>query len=137
MPDIYDHCFVMLYYPEHINGINYKEINEKYNEKELPCGAWICDPWTEIACLAENYSFKWKEVMYRWATENKLLYLNKDNHIYSNHLSKNLSTPNFIIDQHSYSPVRYCIYNTIENSKKKILHTAILEPDGNIIIDGY
>ncbi|MDC9596047.1 hypothetical protein [Xenorhabdus anantnagensis] len=121
----YDHCFVMLYYPPHTYDKKFqnKKIDEEYNI--LPSGAWICDPWANIVCLSENYDTHWKSKMASWAKDGKYLALGSAS-ISSNYKNTELSP----LESRGH-PLYANTFNMIENSKKKVLHKAIIKPDGS------
>ncbi|WP_340611483.1 hypothetical protein [Xenorhabdus bharatensis] len=110
---VYDHVFLLL---DHSDSIVHRpKIGTKYNE--LPEGTWVCDPWADIVCLAENYNDKWKNKMMEWNHQGMCLMLKK--------------TPESPSSE-SFSPLKKYTFNTIQCSTKQVYRLSAIHNNGEV-----
>ncbi|WP_340622304.1 hypothetical protein [Xenorhabdus siamensis] len=116
-PKRYNHSFVML-----------SQIKNEYINRNLPKGAWICDPWANIVCRSEEYNAQWKNTMHQWEAQGKYLNLSESHQLPTNKISGKLCEDRF-------SPLYKDTYFMVENSEKITAHQTIIKPDGQVLVD--
>ncbi|MDX7987503.1 hypothetical protein FE392_09190 [Xenorhabdus sp. 12] len=125
------HCFVMVYFPPRIHNYQFKNTNMNPLYKtydKLPDGAWICDPWAEIVCLAEEYDAHWKDTMCSLAKQGKYLSL-------GNSPPPSLYKPQYPPDRDPCYPMYSHTLNMMSNSAMQVNHQAIIKADNTVIIN--
>jgi hypothetical protein len=58
--------------------------------------AWVCDPWSNIACLAWDYPFHWKVKMAKWSSVGKQV--RNNDRLWTDPNERNLHADNLYID---------------------------------------
>ncbi|WP_340620473.1 hypothetical protein [Xenorhabdus siamensis] len=111
---VYDHVFLLLDHPDSL--VRRPKIGTIYHE--LPEGSWVCDPWADIVCLAEDYNDRWKHKMMEWNHQGMCLLLK----------SPGSSSPS----AESFSPLKKYTYLTVECSDKQVYRLSAIYRDGQV-----
>ncbi|MDX7988698.1 hypothetical protein FE392_15390 [Xenorhabdus sp. 12] len=110
----YNHAFALICPPSHI--FPQHKIKGKYEPNVFPEGSWVCDPWANIVCSAQDYNHAWKARMAEWNTKGKVVFMGRTKTDYDNNFN--------------YSPLGLYTYMAIQKSKKTIDEIIIIFPNG-------
>ncbi|PHM54709.1 hypothetical protein [Xenorhabdus hominickii] len=116
----YNHAFVMVCPPNNTEKAH--SIGMTSAPNLFPVNAWICDPWSQIACPAINYNENWKIKMAEWNFKGKTVLLEKDD-----------------LNKHShfnFSPLGKFNYTTIQIGRQMTTDIITIYPNGDTTVQG-
>ncbi|MDR0217339.1 MAG: hypothetical protein LBI71_00380 [Enterobacteriaceae bacterium] len=111
----YNHAFALICPPSYT--LPKPKAGQIYLPNQFPDDSWVCDPWANIVCPANNYNNQWSIRMREWNFKGKNLYLSRSNSPQDN--------------DYNLSPLGKYAYTIVSRSQTTINELITIYPNGD------